>query len=413
MNFTEGIKVALRGLSANKMRAALTMLGMIIGVSAVITLMAVGNGAQATITASIQSIGTNLLFVRPGAAQQGGVASAQGSRPTLTYEDSLALAQACTACALLAPELNAGGQVTAGASNVNTRIIGATPEYSDVRNYLVSEGDFITVQQVEAASLVAVLGANVATNLFPDRDPIGQYIRVNRINFQVIGVLQAKGTQGMGSQDDQIVVPLTTVARRLVRNRTAQGGTSVDTINVQMVDGSAVTQEQATQQINDILLERHKVFQPDFSIGSQADLLATANQITGILTLLLGSVAGISLLVGGIGIMNIMLVSVTERTREIGIRKAIGAKRRDILSQFLIESAVVSIVGGAVGILLGWGFAQVLSHVSFGTSSINAVVTPDAVALASGVSAAIGLFFGIYPATRAARLNPIDALRYE
>ncbi|MDO8689987.1 MAG: ABC transporter permease [Dehalococcoidia bacterium] len=413
MNFTEGVKVALRGLAANKMRAALTMLGMIIGVSAVITLMAVGNGAQATITASIQSIGTNLLFVRPGASQQGGVASAQGSRPTLTYEDSLALAQECTACAELAPELDAGGQVTAGSSNVNTRIIGATPEYSDVRNYLVAEGDFITVQQVEAASLVAVLGANVATSLFPDRDPIGQYIRVNRINFQVIGVLVAKGSQGMGSQDDQVVVPLTTVARRLVRNRTAQGGTSVDTINIQMTDGTAATQELATQQITDILIQRHKVFQADFSIGSQADLLATANQITGILTLLLGSVAGISLLVGGIGIMNIMLVSVTERTREIGIRKAIGARRRDILSQFLIESAVVSIVGGAAGILLGWGFAQILSHVSFGTSSLNAVVTPDAVALASGVSAAIGLFFGIYPATRAARLNPIDALRYE
>ncbi|MDP2661693.1 MAG: ABC transporter permease, partial [Dehalococcoidia bacterium] len=387
--------------------------GMIIGVSAVITLMAVGNGAQATITASIQSIGTNLLFVRPGAAQQGGVASAQGSRPTLTYEDSLALAQECTACAELAPELASGGQVTAGASNVNTRIIGATPEYSNVRNYVVTEGDFINAQQVEAGSLVAVLGANVATNLFPDRDPIGQYIRVNRINFQVIGVLVAKGSQGMGSQDDQIVVPLTTVARRLVRNRTAQGGTSVDTINIQMIDGAAATQELATQQITDILLQRHKVFQPDFSIGSQADLLATANQITGILTLLLGSVAGISLLVGGIGIMNIMLVSVTERTREIGIRKAIGARRRDILSQFLIESAVVSIVGGAAGILLGWGFAQVLSHVSFGAQSLNAVVTPDAVALASGVSAAIGLFFGIYPATRAARLNPIDALRYE
>ncbi|MDP2663379.1 MAG: FtsX-like permease family protein, partial [Dehalococcoidia bacterium] len=264
-----------------------------------------------------------------------------------------------------------------------------------------------------ASSLVAVLGSATATNLFPDQDPIGQYIRINRVNFKVVGVLQSKGTQSLGNQDDQILVPITTAQQRLSNQRTSQGGHSISTINIQMVDGAPATQDLATQQISDILLQRHKVFQPDFSIGSQADLLATANQITGILTLLLGSVAGISLLVGGIGIMNIMLVSVTERTREIGIRKAIGARRRDILSQFLIESAVVSIVGGAVGILLGWGFAQILSHVSFGAQSLNAVVTPDAVVLASGVSVSIGLFFGIYPATRASRLNPIDALRYE
>ncbi|MDP2728677.1 MAG: ABC transporter permease, partial [Dehalococcoidia bacterium] len=294
MNFTEGVKVALRGLSANKMRAALTMLGMIIGVSAVVTLMAVGNGAQATITASIQSIGTNLLFIRSGAAQQGGVASAQGTRPTLTYEDAQAIVQECTACAQVAPELQSMGQVTAGPVNVNTRILGVTPEYADVRNYQVADGDFISAQQVETNALVAVLGSNVATNLFSDQSPVGQSIRINRINFRVIGVLQSKGSQGFGSQDDVILVPITTVQRRLQRQRTVQGGTTVDTINVQMVDGSTATKDLAVQQIGDMLRQRHKVFQDDFTIGSQEDLLATANQITGIMTLLLGSIAGIS-----------------------------------------------------------------------------------------------------------------------
>lgn len=413
MNFTESILVALRGLSANKMRAALTMLGMIIGVSAVITLMSVGKGAQATITSSIQSMGTNLLFVRPGASQEGGVQAAAGTRPTLTYEDSVALAQDCSACALVAPELQSMGQVTAGPLNVNTRILGTTPEYTDVRNYQMADGDFFSQQQVDANSLVAILGSNVANKLFPEQSAVGQSIRINRVNFRAIGVLQSKGSQGFGNQDDMILVPVTTLQQRVSGQRTVQGGRSVSTINIQLIDGTDATKNLAVQQIGDLLRERHKVFQDDFTIGSQGDLLATANQITAIMTLLLGSVAGISLVVGGIGIMNIMLVSVTERTREIGIRKAIGARRRDILSQFLIESAVVSIVGGLAGILLGMGFSQILSRVSLGGQSLNSIVSPDAVALAFGVSAAIGLFFGIYPATRAARLHPIDALRYE
>ncbi|MDP2937547.1 MAG: ABC transporter permease [Dehalococcoidia bacterium] len=413
MNFTESILVALRGLSANKMRAALTMLGMIIGVSAVITLMSVGKGAQATITSSIQSMGTNLLFVRPGASQEGGVQAAAGTRPTLTYEDSVALAQDCSACALVAPELQSMGQVTAGPLNVNTRILGTTPEYTDVRNYQMADGDFFSQQQVDANSLVAILGSNVANKLFPEQSAVGQSIRINRVNFRAIGVLQSKGSQGFGNQDDMILVPVTTLQQRISGQRTVQGGRSVSTINIQLIDGTDATKNLAVQQIGDLLRERHKVFQDDFTIGSQGDLLATANQITAIMTLLLGSVAGISLVVGGIGIMNIMLVSVTERTREIGIRKAIGARRRDILSQFLIESAVVSIVGGLAGILLGMGFSQILSRVSLGGQSLNSIVSPDAVALAFGVSAAIGLFFGIYPATRAARLHPIDALRYE
>lgn len=413
MNFTESFRVALRGLSANKMRAALTMLGMIIGVSAVITLMSVGKGAEASITSSIQSMGTNLLFIRPGAAQEDGVKGAAGSRPTLTYEDSVALAQECSACALVAPELQSAGQVTAGPINANTRILGTTPEYVEVRNFEIADGDFFTNQQVESNGLVAILGNNTANTLFPDQDPVGQTIRINRVNFRVIGVLASKGSQGMGNQDDVILVPVTTLQQRLFGQRTVQGGHSVTTINVQLIDGEQATKSTAIQEIGGLLRTRHKVFQDDFTIGSQEDLLAAASQITGIMTLLLGSIAGISLVVGGIGIMNIMLVSVTERTREIGIRKAIGAKRRDILSQFLIESATVSIVGGATGILLGYGFSQVLSRVSLGTQRLNSVVTLDAVLLAFGVSAVIGLFFGIYPATRAARLNPIDALRYE
>ena len=413
MNFTESILVALRGLSANRMRSALTMLGMIIGVGAVITLMSVGKGAEAMVTSRIQGMGTNLLFVRPGAAQEGGVRAAAGSRPTLTYEDGLAIAEECTACALVAPEMMSGGQVTAGPLNVNTRIIGTAPEYEEVRNFRVEEGEFLNRQHMEARSLVAVLGRNVANDLFPDGNAVGQPIRINQVNFRVIGVLESKGSQGMGNQDDMLLLPLTTLQQRLFRQRTIQGGLSVGSINVQLVDGAKETKDLAAEQIGNLLRERHRVFQDDFTIGSQEELLAAASQIIGIMTLLLGSIAGISLVVGGIGIMNIMLVSVTERTREIGIRKAIGAKRRDILSQFLIESAVVSIVGGLTGILLGLGLSQVLSRVSLGDQNLQSVVTPDAVALAFGVSAAIGLFFGIYPATRAARLNPIDALRYE
>jgi putative ABC transport system permease protein len=415
MNLTESLRVALRALLANKMRSALTMLGMIIGVSAVITLMSVGAGAQATVTARIQSMGTNLLFIRPGAASQGGVRAAAGTRPTLTYEDAVALADPlnCSACALVAPEVMYFAQVVAGPQNTNTRILGVTPEYQEVRNFHVAEGEFISRQNVIARSLVAVLGSGVAEGLFGEENPIGQSIRINRINFRVIGVMETKGTQGFGSQDDLVLLPITTIQQRLMAQRTARGRRNVSTINVQLIDGKPSTKETAVQQIGEVLRQRHRVAEDDFTIGSQEDLLAVASQVTGIMTLLLGSIAGISLLVGGIGIMNIMLVSVTERTREIGIRKAIGAKRRDILLQFLIESAVVSLAGGVAGILLGMAMSQALSHLRLGGQTIPSVVTIEAVALAFGVSAIIGLFFGIYPASRASRLNPIDALRYE
>jgi putative ABC transport system permease protein len=259
------------------------------------------------------------------------------------------------------------------------------------------------------------LGANTRQTLFPYDDPVGQTVRVNQVTLRVIGVMQSKGAQAQGNQDDVIFVPLSTMQTRLNRARTARGGQTVSTINVQLVDDRSETSQAAVQAIGELLRERHRVAEDDFTIRSQEDLLATANQITGFITLFLGSVAGISLLVGGIGIMNIMLVSVTERTREIGIRKAIGARRRDILAQFLIEATVVSVAGGAVGILIGAGGSRLLNGLQLGGPGqpMTTVVSPDAIALAFTVSALIGLFFGVYPAVKASRLNPIEALRYE
>jgi putative ABC transport system permease protein len=413
VNLAESARIAMRSLSANKLRSILTMLGIIIGVAAVIALMGVGRGAQAAIAGQINSMGTNLLFVSPGSTNQGGVRTAQGSAQTLTYEDALALAdpQAAPAVAAVAPETNAFGQVVYQGNNLNTRVVGVTPDYGPVRNYSVQEGDFITQANVVAKSSVAVLGANVAQNLFNGNDPVGQSIRINNINFRVAGVLTAKGGSGFGNQDDQVIVPITTVMARLERNRFG-GGNRVDQISVQVTDASQM--QNAIQQISDVLRQRHHVrFDDDFTIRSQQDLLASANQITGVLTLFLGGVAGISLLVGGIGIMNIMLVSVTERTREIGIRKAIGATRRNVLSQFLTEATILSVMGGMIGVALGAAIARLISGINMGSSPIHAVVQLDSVLLATLFSLAVGLFFGIYPAYRAASLNPIDALHYE
>jgi len=417
MNVFVSFRIALRALGANKLRAGLTMLGMVIGVGAVIAMVSVGKGAQLSVTSQIQSMGTNLLFIRPGAQRESGVTSQQGTRPTLTYDDAIAIAEAADLPVVaVAPEQQTFAQVLARGTNVNTRVLGTTPEYSDVRNVKVSQGEFITKQHMDARSLVAVLGSTVATNLFGDEDPIGQTIKVSvqgrtGVNFRVVGLLESKGGTGFGSQDDLIIIPITTMQQRILAQRTAQGGQNVGTINVQVATEQQMTA--ATAAIGELLRERHRVSQDDFTIQSQEDILQTANQVTGVMTLLLGSIAGISLVVGGIGIMNIMLVSVTERTREIGIRKAVGARRRDILMQFLVEAIVVSVLGGGVGILLGAALSKVISGVSFGGSTIAAAVTPDAVILAFGVSAAIGMFFGIYPAMRASRLNPIEALRYE
>jgi putative ABC transport system permease protein len=421
VNLTESVRVALRALGANKLRAVLTMLGMVIGVGAVIALMSIGRGLQAGITSQISSLGTNLLVISPGATSTGGVRTQAGSAPTLTAEDAQAIVDSgeVPQVAAVAPEVSTRGQVVANRQNTNTQITGVTPAYAQVRNWTLAEGDFIGDEQVSSRALVAVLGATTAQNLFGDGDPLGQTVRVNNVNLKVVGVLQAKGSGGFGNSDDVVFVPLTTAQSRVSRTRTARGGNNVSQINVQLVDQSKTTSDAAIANITALLQERHRKTEPDFTVRSQEDLLATATSISGFITIFLGSVAGISLVVGGIGIMNIMLVSVTERTREIGIRKAIGARRRDILAQFLIEAVVVSVAGGALGILLGAGGSRLLNGIRLGgfggpnAQPIQTVVAPDAILLAFTVSAAIGLFFGVYPAIQASQLNPIQALRYE
>jgi len=414
----ESFRIALAALSANKLRAGLTMLGMIIGVGAVIGMVAVGAGAQAAVSSQIESLGTNLLFIRPGAQQQGGVRTQVGSQPTLTYEDAEAIAAAPDIPVVaVAPEMGTFDQVLANGINARTRVTATTPEYTQVRNLTIASGQFFDRQHMETRALVVVLGPTVAETLFPGQDPIGQTMKLSiggraGVNLRVIGVAEAKGGTGFGSQDDQIYIPLTTMQQRLMAQRTARGARNVAVINVQVTDPESMTI--ATERIGELLRQRHRVSEDDFTIQSQADFLRIGMQVTGIMTVLLGSIAGISLVVGGIGIMNIMLVSVTERTREIGIRKAVGARRRDVLVQFLVESVVVSLVGGTLGMALGFLLAFAVSGIDLGNGSrLPAVVTPGAVTLAVGVSVAIGLFFGIYPAYRAARLNPIQALRYE
>jgi putative ABC transport system permease protein len=318
--------------------------------------------------------------------------------------------------ASVAPERTVGGaQLIYSGENLQTRIIGVTPEYQDVRNFHVALGDFITDRHVEARARVIVLGSGVAANLFADSDPIGQTVRVSVFgrtgsNMRVIGVMEPKGGS-IQNLDDQAFVPLSTAGSRLQRQRTSRAANMVSSISVEVADESFI--DQAVQDISGLLRARHRVAEDDFVISSQRDFLAAIGQITGLFTAFLGAIAGISLVVGGIGIMNIMLVSVTERTREIGIRKAVGAKRRDILSQFLVEAIVVSVAGGIIGILIGGGLSRLIGNLDMNGQSIRSVVAPDAVILSFAVSAAVGLFFGIYPAMRASRLSPIDALRYE
>jgi putative ABC transport system permease protein len=413
MKIIESIRLALRALLANKLRSALTMLGIIIGVGAVITLMAAGEGVQAFVTEQFQGIGTNLLFVIPGTFEGGGPPGSQRPPRPMTMGDVEALSDPFRLpdVARVAPELDRNATVVAGGREANTQIQGVTPEYTLVRKWRPTVGDFISQQDLEARSRVAVLGQTVVDNLFPNNPyPIGERIRINGVSFRVIGIMEEKGGT-FGDQDDTVFIPLTTAQIRLFSARTPSGEYRVSFILAEAVNEDRM--DAAAEQIRMVLRERHDIAftdEDDFTVLSQSDLLDTFGEITGLLTIFLGAIAGISLLVGGIGIMNIMLVSVTERTREIGLRKAVGAKRSDILSQFLIEAVTLAVVGGLVGIGLGTLGSQIISALVDGFS---AVIAPQAVLLATTVSAVVGLASGIYPAWRASRLNPIDALRYE
>jgi putative ABC transport system permease protein len=415
----ENVRVALDGLVVNKMRSALTMLGVIIGVGAVIALMSIGEGAQASITEEITSIGTNLLFVSPGAFESGPVRGAAGSAKSLTYADAEAIADPLNVpdAVLVAPEFSQGTQVIFGDANINVSVLGTTDEYLDAYDVEVASGRFIEEKDVDKRANVAVLGSETAEDLFGSFDPIGQKIKValpgengGRVSVTVVGVLEEKGDSMIGSVDDAVLVPITTAQTKIFEGRNALGEPIVTRVNV--VAASEDRSEVVMEQIETLLRRRHDIAadeDADFSVMSQTDILAMMTTVTNTLTIFLGAVAGISLLVGGIGIMNIMLVSVTERTREIGIRKAVGARKGDILMQFLMEAVVLSLLGGLLGILLGVGLAQVVSL----TGLLTSLVTLDSVVLAVGFSFAIGLFFGIYPANQAAKMNPIEALRYE
>ncbi|HJO83383.1 MAG: ABC transporter permease [SAR202 cluster bacterium] len=408
------LKTAITSMGANKLRAGLTLLGIVIGVTAVISLMAIGKGAQESITSRIESLGTNLLFVRPGATNTGGIFGGQGSASTLTLEDAYAMLdpEFTPSVAAAAPELSTRVQIVAGRENTSTQAIGVTPEYEFVRNYSVDSGSFVTSGQVMNRSEVVVLGSSVAETLFGFRDPVGQTVRINSRRFEVIGVLASQGGGAFGLFDDQALVPVTTAYYRLSAQRTAQGGISVGSINVQVQDGYDM--ETAVDEIATLLRLRHRTTEEDdFTVSSQEETIETLEETTDVFIMFLGGIAGISLLVGGIGIMNIMLVSVTERTREIGIRKAMGAKRRDILFQFVSEASLLSLGGGIAGVIAGYALARALDGRELAGQSFETAFSSEIAALALVVSVVIGLFFGIYPAMRAARLHPIDALRYE
>jgi putative ABC transport system permease protein len=411
----ESLSIAIRSLLANKLRSALTMLGIIIGVGAVITLMSVGRGAQAAITSTFEQMGTNVLSVMSTSSEEGGMMAIQyGSMtPTLTLDDAQALERIDSVTAIAAVNENIV-DITAGGESKTAIIHGASSEYQEVYAYSVASGQFFSDRHVASRDTVIVLGSQVAEDLFGDDDPVGERVKVKGKRFTVIGVLEPKGGAIMGvSLDDIVVTPITTFQTKLFTQRTASGADAVQSIALQVASAEAV--DPVTEEIETLLRKRHHLTgddKNDFAIVSMEQMLGMLQQVTGIFTIVLGAIAGISLLVGSIGIMNIMLVSVTERTREIGIRKAVGAKRRDILNQFLLEAAVLSLLGGAIGIIGGWLLSFLISLIDIGGITLHSVVSPDIVILAVSVSVFIGLASGIYPAMRAARLNPIDALHY-
>jgi putative ABC transport system permease protein len=408
IEFLMSLKIALRALRTNKMRSFLTMLGIIIGIAAVIAMVAIGSGASKIISEQIASIGSNILLVLPGSRTSSGIRLGQGSTPTLTYDDAKAITRECPSVALAAPVVRGGAQVVYGNMNWSTSVNGITPEYLSVRDWRVVAGRSIAQSDVEGSTKNCLIGRTVAENLFGAEDPIGKIVRVKKLPFIVVGVMDGKGRSPQGAdQDDIVFVPLRTAQRKLFGS---QFPNSVGSVMIQAKSEQDL--ERAETQVNDLLTQRHRIGpgrDPDFTVRNLTELLDVAEQSSKAMSLLLGAVASISLIVGGIGIMNIMLVSVTERTREIGIRMAIGAKERDILLQFLTEAVLLTFIGGIIGMALGVGGAKLVS-MFFDWPTL---ISFQAIAMAFVFSGAIGIFFGFYPARKAASLNPIDALRYE
>jgi putative ABC transport system permease protein len=395
----------IRSLSGNKARSGLTILGIVIGIASVITMVAIGQGAKNTIESNIEAIGSNLIIVMPGAQRVGGISQGAGSSQTLTIEDADAIKSEVPNINAVAPEVSRRYQITAKGNNTNTQVVGTIADYLTARNVKMDIGSFFSGQQIKSSAKVAILGPTARDDLYgQNANPVGQSIRIKGVDFQVVGVTLAKGGSGFSNPDDNIYVPLTAAQHYL------SGNNYLSDISIAAANQAAMASVQ--QQISDLLLQRHKISDPtqaDFSMLNQNDIIATATSVTGTFTILLASIAGISLLVGGIGIMNMMLTNVTERTREIGLRKPVGIRKIYINLQFLAEAVVLTFLGGAIGVVMGWIASLAISKFA----SLNTQISMSSILLAFGVSALVGILFGFYPARRAANLNPIVALRYE
>ncbi|HZP38227.1 MAG TPA: ABC transporter permease [Methylomirabilota bacterium] len=410
MNILASARIAIRALRVNKMRSALTMLGIVIGVGAVITMVAVGAGAQARVAEQIQSLGSNVIIIWPSSVNMGGVRLGAGAQATLSEDDAWAIQREIPLVDVAAPYVRGNVQVVYANLNWATAVLGVTPEYFPARDWDVIEGRLLTQEEVDAAAKVALIGQTVARNLFGDDDPLGQVIRIKKVPFTVIGVLDRKGQTTWGQdQDDQILIPLSTAKTKVIGGNQAKGR-AVGSVSIKIREASLM--KAAEEEIRALLRQRHKL-QPsqddDFNVRNLSEVLESQEASSRVLTLLLAAIASVSLLVGGIGIMNIMLVSVTERTREIGLRMAVGARGRDILAQFLVEAVTLSLIGGGIGIGAGLLGSYAIAYFA----EWRTVLQVESILVAFGFAAGVGIFFGFYPARKAAGLNPIDALRYE
>ena len=410
MNVLASARIAVRALRVNKLRSALTMLGIVIGVGAVIAMVAVGAGAQARVAEQIQSLGANIIVIWPGTVNLGGLRLGAGAQATLSEDDAWAIQRDIPLVQVVAPHSRGQAQVVYANLNWSTTIMGVTPEYFPARDWDVSAGRQLTQEEVDGASKVALVGQTVARNLFGDEDPLGQVIRIKKVPFTIIGMMDKKGQTTWGQdQDDQILIPLSTAKRKVLGGNQAKGR-AVGTITIKVREASLM--KEAEQEVRDLIRQRHRL-QPhqedDFNLRNLSEVLQSQEAASRVLTTLLAAIASVSLLVGGIGIMNIMLVSVTERTREIGLRMAVGARGRDILTQFLVEAVTLSLIGGVIGVRAG----LLASHAIAYFAEWRTLLQVDAILIAFSFSAAVGIFFGFYPARKAASLNPIDALRYE